>query len=322
MSLFSNPGFGDGRSTASQNPQPKTLRLAAHTRAGYEQALATALSGVSTAAALDALTVCAAGYSESDEGFERVQRDAAAADAEGQFERAAALRQGLTKGQAAREANRVARQAATAKPAAAQARKPVLGQHAMKNWDPEEPIWPKREQTDEIIASTKIPASHDRLAQRAFKVLYSQIWRSCFYPDRAAGTIVYPYNDEEGWGWRRFSISSAERQFIGAHVITPAELAPGMTVFNGFGIRTVKTVDKIGSAQLARESGLVTVDTYRVTYMDGQSDKSTPADTPMIHLPAIDIPDPSKARTAPGGSNASGATGSSTPEKNKPLDFS
>lgn len=273
---------------------PSPHHLLAQT--GYEAALAAVLraGGSARINLLDALSAAAEAFATTDTGISRVEQDQAAADNAQQWELAAVLRTAVDRARTARDATLSAAAATTAmnRPA------PVLGQRALKNWAPDEPIWPKRDTVAEALAATALSEEHLELGAKAYRSLFARAWRSCFYPDGSTVPIP-PYSDDEGWRWRGFATEIAGRDIAGALALLPADLKPGMWIYNGFGVREVSRVTSTGRARLAGENGAIReVDTFAISFEDLRSDRGVPADRFVIQLPALRRKNPAGAGSA------------------------
>jgi hypothetical protein len=272
--------FSNGR-----KPTPLLLRPT------YEAALAPVVTAFTAGkpaslTLLDTLAKAAADYAATTEGAERVASDAAAADTAADFERAATLRAAHTQGLTHKAA--LDQTTAILKPKTPEPQ-PTLGQRPLREWSAEQPVWPKKEDTLKVIASTSVRPADEALALKAFRSLFAKAWRECFYPEDGLLYPVGPYNDDEGWRWRRFATEQASRKIAGAESVKPETVSKGMCVYTGFGIRVVAAVTAIGAQDLADASGTVKkVATYRVTYKDGKADDGVPADTVFIRLPALE----------------------------------
>jgi hypothetical protein len=257
----------------------------AHVRTAYEAALGQ-VSGTGPTPSLaqwEHLAHITTRYAATNEGIVRVLADIDVADTAGDFERAAVLRAAARAGRARAEAEQQIQELTGTTPTPSGPT--TLGQRAIRQWSPAEPIWPKRQTVDETLATALLPPEHFPLARSAFRSVFTAAWRSCFYPDGPTGNIITPYTDEEGWRWRRYATDVAIRTLTGARAVHPADLGPGMVIYNGFGVRTVRSVTAAGTRHLARAGGAVhPMTVFQVRYTDGNTDQNMPADQALIRL--------------------------------------
>ncbi len=262
-------------------------RHALHLRPHYEASLGAATQAGSQAsiAQLDDLAARAVAYSATDEGDERVKRDMVFSERNGNWELSAVLRAAHTRGLALRAAQEQTKQILSPRKIA-----PTLSlwDHTVREWSPEKPIWPKKEAVLDALKATKIPLEDEYIALKAYRSLFATAWQKCFY-QTAKEFLIPPHNDDEGWAWRTSATETANRQISGATSIRPADLKNGMTVYNGFGMRTVDGVIAAGTAKLAREDGKIKeLPIYQVRYTDGNIDKMVPSDTTFIRVPSME----------------------------------
>lgn len=277
-------------------------RYALHTQADYETALAGVLNsyGVSLApsvTSLDRLAEIAVVFASSVEGSSRVLRDIAAADGKQLWELSALLSTAHSKG---RERAQVFSETAKITQPVAPAAKPVLGQRALKDWRPDQPIWPKKEKVVDILSHTDIDLADEVLGMKAFRSLFVKAWKSCFYPSGSA-VPVPPYSDDEGWGWRKYATETAERQLVGSSSMKVRDLVSGMVVYNGFGLRTISALKATGIQRLAREGGVLKdVKIFEITYTDGNVDSKVAEDMVFVRIPVLEKGKPSISEGLPG----------------------
>lgn len=275
---MSSPLFPGG------NQQPRHIPLTrggSAARDAYEMALAALLkAGEGNVAAEDALTQAAVTFAASRAGADRITRDIYAAETSNAFGRAALLRSALKRGE--ERAFAIASEATPTSPV------PTLGQRALKDWQPDQPIWPKRDHVEANLLAAGIPVEDRLLAAKAYRSLFSRAWKACFYPEGAT-VPAPPYTDEEGWRWRRGATEIADRDFAGAAVVPVADLTPGMIVYNGFGVRTVRAMQTTGNAPVSRDGAeVMNVNICQISYTDGQTDRGVAADAHLIRLVALE----------------------------------
>ena len=176
----------------------------------------------------------------------------------------------------------------------------VLGDRPLKDWDPAKPVWPRREVMMETIQElTKIPMADEELAKKVYRHLYSTFWRENFY-DNSLKIFHKPYNDDEGWRWRDYTISKTAKMLTDACIVKPKDLKPGMYIYNKFGVRVVSKLIPTGSAKFAREEGVVkTLGVYSIQYVDGNLDRLVPDDTLLIWLPKFEESKQAKVKSVP-----------------------
>lgn len=275
---MSSPLFPGGHEPPRHIP---LTRGGSAARDAYDMALAALLqAGEGNVAAEDALTDAAVTFAASRAGADRITRDIYAAETANAWSRAALLRSALKRGE--ERAFAIASDPTPTSPT------PTLGHRALKDWQPDQPIWPKRDHVEATLLAAGIPVADRLLAAKAYRSLFARAWRACFYPDDAT-TPVPPYTDEEGWRWRRGATEIADRDFAGAVAVPVADLTPGMIVYNGFGARTVRSMQVTGSAPMSRDgSEVVSVNICQIAYTDGQIDRGVAADAHLIRLVALE----------------------------------
>lgn len=262
------------------------IRHALHLRPHYELALAVALKHGTrtTVAELDSLAAVASLYSATTEGLLRVPLDLEAAEKRQLWEVGAVLRASHNSGISLREAAEAT--AALLKPT--QKGPQVLGERPLREWLFDKPFWPKRETMLASFAATDLTPNAEQLAVRAYRILFAHAWRNCF-TQVGNPNPVGPFNDDEGFQWRRYATEVAAREIGGAVVIRPPQMGKGMCVYNGFGIRTVAAVLGKDNQKVARAGGkVIDAQMFQIGYADGNMDKMVAGDTEFIRLPAIE----------------------------------
>lgn len=108
------------------------------------------------------------------------------------------------------------------------------------SWSIDEPIWPNRDSTDKATLGLGKDKDELIMIQKAFRVLYRDAWRALFL--KTSQIPQAPKSNQEGWIWRKEATKFASDRIAKATVISSAEVKVGMTVYNGFGIYTVKDI--------------------------------------------------------------------------------
>lgn len=263
---------------------------AEHLRSTYEVCLAKVLTNSEpTVEAMEDLAKIAVTYAMTGEGLARIKKDIAAAKKDGNIEREIILTKVVKKAALLLASKNDDSPTYIQIPLQAPRIQPVLGDRPIKDWDPAKPVWPKREVMMEAIQQlTKIPMADEELAKKVYRHLFSTFWRDCFY-DNTLKIFNKPYNDDEGWRWRTFTIDQTAKMISEACIVKPKDLKPGMTIYNNFGVRVVSKLIPTGSAKFAREENIVkTLGVYSVQYTDGNLDRMIPDDTLFVHLPRFE----------------------------------
>lgn len=112
------------------------------------------------------------------------------------------------------------------------------------SWKASEPIWPNRETTAEAVKDFHGTPEEKQFVMKAYRSLFKIQWHNLFF--QTSGEAQPPRDNKEGWEWRRQATDAANHQIIGARVISVSEAQVGMTVYNGFGVKTIKSI-MIGS---------------------------------------------------------------------------
>lgn len=109
------------------------------------------------------------------------------------------------------------------------------------SWNAGEPIWPNRETTADAVKDFHGTPEEKHFAMKAYRSLFKIQWHNLFLSaDRKS--FKSPKDNKEGWEWRRKATDIANNQITGARIINIAEVKIGMTVYNGFGIKTIKRI--------------------------------------------------------------------------------
>jgi murein DD-endopeptidase MepM/ murein hydrolase activator NlpD len=242
-------------------------------------------------------------YATTSEGQQRLASDIRAAETSHQYDLAALLSTAVTRGQERRNAAREL----TLQLAAS--RTPHINRHpqaterrvleGLRDWQPDDPIWPNAATTSEAIALTRADQAnpaHILLVQRAYRYLFRLAWASHFSDEH--GNTRYPREEREGWQWRAESIEAANTQIMGATPTPLAAMADGTVVFtsgpNGNIIQLV-TTHPAGSVTATAADGTTRTRTVLsaawVTLGGITHTENIPADELWLALPRITFPE-------------------------------
>ena len=236
-------------------------RCAAHTRPRYEDALRNVEAGHKSLADLEEFEEAATEYASTPEGQQRVHVEMIKAETRKDWERLAALRTALVRGNALHAANE--------ETAAVVAKASNAG---TVEWSAVKPIWPKRETTSKVIEDVALPSEFDDLVKRAFLGLYAEEWSRKFF--QKGPRAVPPENDAEGWQWRREATESATSKMEGATPVIMSMIRPGMAVSWSGRPKVVSRTYQVG-------------DKIRIRFVDGHDATAGPSET-ILHVPLLD----------------------------------
>ena len=233
---------------------------AEHTREPYRLALTLRLQKGKPSALFskDSLLEHATRYATTPEGENRIKLDITRNSA--QRDIISTLETALVKAKRIREVNadttRFLKQASgqtdTRKTGDGSAPEPI-------SWLIDEPIWPNRDSTDKATAGLGKNKEEMLLVQKAFRALYRDAWRAFFL--KTSKVPQPPKSNQEGWAWRKEATEFASSRIAKAKVISAGEVKVGMTVYNGFGIYTVKDVSLVNLDPRGKK-----INAYKFTY--------------------------------------------------------
>lgn len=137
------------------------------------------------------------------------------------------------------------------------------------SWSIEEPIWPNKESTNKAIANLSRNADDTFILQKAFRSLYQDAWRALFL--RVGKAPVPPKSNQEGWQWREQATLFATERMVNAKVITADKAESGMTVYNGLGIYTIRSMELVALSLQGRKVKVYRFYYYNLNKNDGDS---------------------------------------------------
>lgn len=233
-----------------QSKEQGGRRCATHLRAPYQLAIDSALrykanDKTKAVEALNDLYAIAVEYAGTIEGAEKISRDIKQDIENVEFN--ITLRKALKK---AKE-NSIAEDQAEAiinKARGTTVKEPTKN-HLNSNgtppepisWGAGEPIWPSRETMADAVKYFHGTPEEKQFVMKAYRSIFRIEWRNLFLSTDHK-SFEPPKDNREGWEWRRQATEAANRQIMGARVIKVPEAIVGMTVYNGYGIKTIKSI--------------------------------------------------------------------------------
>lgn len=264
----------------------------AHLRTRYEAAAATLKRAHDPQARTRAVLVlesAASAYATTPEGIQRIARDQEVCEQAADWDGAAMLAKAIQRGSDIRAARMQARTLlhGTAEPRAGGFSgggppEPIA-------WTPDSPVWPRRDAIDDALSGADIAPDRNSEAFAAYRALYQRAWVAIFPRDPDTGASLPMPSNQEGWTARAAATQRAARGLLGARLVKAKDIQEGWAIFNGYGIRLVRTVAQGPRVELATPEGRIRrTGTVSITYLDGRRDAQVPSDQEVVRLPALE----------------------------------
>lgn len=194
----------------------------------YEAALAALLTDPKNLERQTTLEQAAVQFATLRDGQTRISGDISLADQFGDFDRAALLRAALNRGKERANVHRETARIQEATSPTTIREEPRVIKPGLRDWRPDDPIWPNSSDTFDAIHHTRINFDDEeqiRLATRTYRTLFKFAWAAHFAGDD--GSTRYPDSEREGWQWRAEAMATANAHIAGAYPARVGDLRPG-----------------------------------------------------------------------------------------------